>query len=528
MRLAILLLLAAIALSAQSVEGRVVNELTGAPVAGAKIMLYPVLIGPLPAAPFRATTTDDGRFTIDNVPEGVYTPLYSAPGYFGIPGPTGPRPTFAVSASSNEPVHLDVKLQPTAKISGRVLDSNGKPVPLADVWLIWTDHYCKPPACFPYTTKIRAWTDGTYKANDLPLPGAWLLAASAPDTWPAPPARDDQPMAHAQTFYPNTTDPDLAEPIIVRPGAQLWDVDIKLKAIPAFHVRGRILDPRDKPAAQAKVVLAKGFGPDLTTDANADGVFDFPAVPEAEWRLSASLEQGSGNDRVKLWAAQWIELRRRDLDAPVLRLNAPFTLEGKVVMQAPEGTPTPPSPPRMYFVLATANAVLSDMRGAMIPGFVERGVLTFREVYPGAYKLEPVGAPAEPYYLDSIRVGTLDATAVDVPILSAADPLVLTYKLGGGTVRGTLETCGGASIVLVPVDAGLRRAGFIRVNSCDPQGKFEFPAVRPGEYYAFATTRTGPLLSYAGAFADSARLAPAAKVTVRDRESTTVAVRLVY
>ena len=79
MRLAILLVLAAYALRAQNVDGRVINELTGAPVA------------------------------------------------------------FAVSATS--PVHLGVKMQPALKISGRVLDSTGKPVALADVWLLWTDRY---------------------------------------------------------------------------------------------------------------------------------------------------------------------------------------------------------------------------------------------------------------------------------------------------------------------------------------------------------------------------------------------------
>jgi len=34
--------------------------------------------------------------------------------------------------------------------------------------------------------------DGTYNVNDLPLPGSWLLAASAPDNWPALPPRDGQ------------------------------------------------------------------------------------------------------------------------------------------------------------------------------------------------------------------------------------------------------------------------------------------------------------------------------------------------
>jgi hypothetical protein len=50
MRLAIALVLAATALSAQTVESRVVNELTGAAVAGVKLTLYPKP-GSMPCSP---------------------------------------------------------------------------------------------------------------------------------------------------------------------------------------------------------------------------------------------------------------------------------------------------------------------------------------------------------------------------------------------------------------------------------------------------------------------------------------------
>src|SRR5437763_1541208 len=61
-----------------------------------------------------------------------------------------------------------------------------------------------------------------------------------------------------------------------------------------------------------------------------------------------------------------------------------------------------------------------------------------------------------------------------------------SYRTDGGTVRGTVEDCGGATVVLAPQDPNLQYPDFIRRAACQQNGWYEITGLRPGEYYAFA------------------------------------------
>ena len=60
-------------------------------------------------------------------------------------------------------------------------------------------------------------------------------------------------------------------------------------------------------------------------------------MAEGEWRFAAETQRGS----VKLRATEWIEVTRHDLENVKLRLVAPLTMRGKVVMEAPKDAPAP-------------------------------------------------------------------------------------------------------------------------------------------------------------------------------------------
>jgi hypothetical protein len=242
-------------------------------------------------------------------------------------------------------------------------------------------------------------------------------------------------------------------------------------------------------------------------------------VVDDEWRLSAAVDK----DGVKLKAAQAIEIGRHDLENIELRLAAPFSLRGKMIMEVPEGTPAP-EPPLIDVGLLSAAALLSDGPGGWIPVRSDGNELTVRDVYPGPYQVQFLTEAPIPYFLDSIRLGDRSALGT-VSIVSAALPFTITYKLGGGTVHGTVEGCGGGHVFLVPQEPELRRHGFIRITACDRNGRFEFSAVRPGEYYGLATA-TEPRSRTLAALADDRILKQAGKIIVRPNESTSAAIRL--
>jgi hypothetical protein len=68
-------------------------------------------------------------------------------------------------------------------------------------------------------------------------------------------------------------------------------------------------------------------------------------------------------------------------------------------------------------------------------------------------------------------------------------PLTITCRADGGTVRGAVEDCLCATVMLVPREPRLRIQALLPSADCGAGGRFEFAAVPPGEYYALAVDR---------------------------------------
>ena len=116
-------LLTAMAYGAQTVDGRVINAATGTGVANVNVILFGG------DEPYRTQTDSGGRFHFEDIPDGTYHPFYRARGFWTVLYSLNPRglPPITV-ASKGDPVHLDASMQPVPKVSGRVLDPEGKPV----------------------------------------------------------------------------------------------------------------------------------------------------------------------------------------------------------------------------------------------------------------------------------------------------------------------------------------------------------------------------------------------------------------
>ncbi len=306
----------------------------------------------------------------------------------------------------------------------------------------------------------------------------------------------------------------------VRPGDQ-WNPDIKLAAAPVHSVLGRILDPKGHPVSKVSVALGKGFGPTRTQETKGDGTFEFASVVDDEWRLSAVVDEGG----VKLKAAQWIRVKGRDLENIEVRLAEPFSLRVRIALEVPEGTVAPRlTIPPLELNLGTALPSDRVSDGSVHIRRPHQGDLAVPDVYPSTYQLRQLGNSPVPYYLDSIRLGDGDALGL-VSILSDGQPLIITYKLGGGTVRGTVEGADSSHVFLIPADLALRRSGFAQVTECDQKGRFEFSAVRPGEYYGLAIA--GGLISFEDVYGDTGLLRQASRIMVRPNESTPAEIRLI-
>jgi hypothetical protein len=504
------------ALAAQPVEGRVVNAVTGAGIQKATVRIFQADDGPANA--LSVSTDSQGRFRIESMEVGAYRVMYEAPGFRGVPEPGEIAPMFQVGSGA-EPVLLEVKMQQLGKLSGRVLDAAGEPVSNADVWLATEGWQRGPASCFGCYPQSKTDENGVFTFRDLE-PGRWVLSASAPPLLAPPKPDADRQLGWAQTFFPGVADPQTAEAVTVRPGDQ-WNPDLKLAAAPVHRVRGRILDPRSHPVSKASVALGKGFGPTRLQETNGNGTFEFASVVDDEWRLSAVVDEGG----VKLKAAQWIRVKDRDLENIEVRLAEPFSLRVRIAVEVPEGAAVSRlSIPPLELNLGTALPTDRAFDGSINIRGPHEGELTVPNVYPGTYQLRQLGNSPVPYYLDSIRLGDADALGL-FSIVSDNQPLIITYKLGGGTVHGTVEKGDSSHVFLIPEDPDLRRSGFAQVTECDRNGRFEFSAVRPGGYYGLAIA--GSLNSFADIYEDTGLLRQASRVMVRPNESTSTEIRLI-
>jgi hypothetical protein len=345
------------------------------------------------------------------------------------------------------------------------------------------------------------------------MPGTYGLSVlPPPDLKPPEPEPDGPVLAWKRTYYPGVADPEGASKIVVLPGGQTLDIELKLLAVPAHAVRGVVLNPDGTAAPKVRIALGEVLRP-VTVESKADGTFEFPAVAEGEWRCLVETQRGS----VKLRAADSIEVTRHDLENVKLRLVAPLAMRGKVIMEVPKDAPAPRTGPFILSLRLGHTRVPGDLGliGGIMANPDAKGDFIMQDAYPGVYRLAPLmQAPPPPYYLDEIRVGGADLAMQDVEISSDVGIRVV-YRTDGGSVSGRAENCASGGVLLVPGDPARRRAGFSTSGACDSSGHYEIRAVRPGEYYAMAFAGNSPVLAV-----DDTLLSQAVKVTVRSGEAT--------
>ncbi|MBI3934680.1 MAG: carboxypeptidase regulatory-like domain-containing protein [Acidobacteria bacterium] len=495
---AVFLLLAPVLVQGQgsgTIEGTVVGALTQAPIPGVTVIVQSSDAAGKSGK--RSTTTDaSGTFRIEGVDDGEYVASFEHAGFapFGRDDPSG-KP-FRVSGSS--PVRLRAELVSLAKLSGRVL-AGDQPAASATVELVRSG---------VMAASARADDQGIFQLESI-VPGRYLLRArpetvqkgvadtksqdegepreSSPqggelaDEKLAGEELPDEATDWMPTYYPGVVDRLTAATLVIRPGAELYGHDFSLRAAPVFPLRGTVHTPDALPVPGATVTLSDAEGRGMSpqrTKTNQDGVFEFPRVPEGEWRLRA--QQRPVNITWSGTASVFIN--PGEPAAPQLWISAPFDVEGFVDYD------DPPNSSRTHNVTAL-YLVPADPLSEQYHGFHDkRGRFLLRSVQPGRYRIRPTGA-VPGYYLAGAFLGGSDVLNQAVDLYSRAEPIRVLYKPNGGRVQGQVENGQGSLVALIPQDEGLRHTQFIHTTTPGHRGGFELSGLRPGDYYAFAFER---------------------------------------
>lgn len=558
-----------------SVEGIVVDSETGVPLPGVS-----VYFGSDSGQHYESQTNLSGEFRITDLPSGDYGCHFKKSGYVSQFSGAQNSPLKPVHiGASQEPVQVTVSLAAYAKLRGHVLDPEGKPVPRAKVTLAGLEETTDDEGQFAFIKILP----GSYTLKATPGGDSVVESPEGVKRVPGTAKRETLPGAERMelvaTWYPSALGPDLAKPVVVGGGDDLFGIDIQLQSLPVYRVRGRALNFDGSPVhfatitsfSQADLVTAAtvvgaktgagGLGyftlyrsPPVTSLADEqdglvrDGFFEITSVPRGvrQFRVTPRVDydqmmeqrnraRQARKDGIPLTAKQPTgagtvievlpivsEVVDHDIDDVEIRAEPVITIEGTLGLA---DTPPENTPAAVRNAPVTING-LGPVEGAdnlAMVGQRTGNSFRFANLRPGAVRVDAPPGVAGGYYLASVTAGGQDMTWKLVDIQAGFPPISVIYKPGGGTVKGSVESAVATDIVLVP-QAALDSVNvqYARLTSLGPGGSFQIDSVGPGSYYAFAIAHFQADRLYNPAVAG--RIAAGASL-VRVAEGSTISIK---
>lgn len=393
LRFCFLLAIPALLQAQGSVEGNVVNAITGAPIAGARVRLESG-----DSDPSYTKTDEKGHFRFSGAEWG--TVLAERPGFLSM------RPIRAQAGSA-----ATVRLTPAAVMSGKVLGPDGIPLPGTVVEIL-----ARKPAGPVAQTRGMADDRGDFRVANLEAGTYSLMAHSSPTGgWPS---------SDRLTYYPEALDLASAKPIELAAGQQAR-ADIRILRQSGVRVAGRLIGLPDGESFKIVSIVPQV---DYTTIAHSPlaavdgGRFEFPDVLPGKYRVIASMgtPDGAFGGRIeyKLGATQDVEVTEHGLDGVELRLLPLRDVAGTVTW--PEGCR--PSAP--VTVLATGENTRS------LGAVGADGQFVLKSLAPGRIKIH-MPSPATSVLLDDQDISQ---AGFDYPF-TGAETLHIAMPCNGGRSR---------------------------------------------------------------------------------------------
>jgi hypothetical protein len=450
-----------------SVEGAVVDRVTGAGIPGANVTFY---IRTQQGAIVEATTDASGDFRIFGMKPGSYEVRFEREGY--LSGNKIPPQPYAVG-QSGDPVRLRLVMTRMVTLTGRVVDADGNPMSQGEVKLV--NRNAVPVAA-----------DGTFAIKDLE-PGSYSLTAIPKATRVPEGAR-----VPVITYSP--------EPLVVRGDVDVTGYEIRLQTAEVYRVSGVVLDETGNPKPKVLVQLLPriqlgtraigggefstfvGPGPSVgPAEARVisaeDGSFEFPAVRSGEWQLATGLAgqiQIDSSTFINTFhnGATGVIVGNHSVDSLQIRQVPTFKMSATVDW----GDVTPNR--RSGITLAA----LDGRNLATGPPVADAsGTLNFPVVSPGQYLILPQAGPG--FYPVSVLLGSQEVLGKPVDLFPGS-ALQVKYKAAPGSIHGTVANGEGTTVFLIPDN--VQTVGFGRMVTPQADGTFDMSGVPPGDYFAAA------------------------------------------
>jgi hypothetical protein len=446
-----------------SIEGTVTHEITGSPIAGARVVSLST--GRLPGNTFSFTDAA-GRFHIEGLAAGPRCLAISRTGYVPV------RRTVTLAAFQNL-TGLKIALTPQAVIAGRVTDRDGWPAEGSRIGVLQLD---ANGALSPIQRIIVSTDDrGEFRIGGL-SPGRYCVRAE-------PASGIDGGESYVETYYPAALTAKDAGQIELKTGEERSGIVVQLQKVVTVRVQGRVILPSGYADPRSAVSLTTAFvaGSSRTTitQIEADGRFTFENVKPGSYHIEPQLPPPYGRG----WSGAPntvtnLEVGSSDITGLVLNAEStiPVNIPGTVVFDA--GAKRVP-----LIIQLTRNSDVEAQTASL-----EDGSFTLRDVLPGKYRLRAKGGGRS---ADSARLDDVDLPYGDIEV-KRPNPgkLVLTVTSAAGSVEGVVvnqagQPAAGKYVVFRASKPGLVPA---RITRTDSDGHF-MVKLAPKEYHVQAVEK---------------------------------------
>jgi protocatechuate 3,4-dioxygenase beta subunit len=497
-----------------SIEGAVVNSITGEPVRKARVQLTP--LGTSQPIPYATTTDASGHYLINEVDAGRYALEAYREGYSN-PSFKSNR-TFTLEPGQ-ELKHIALKLSPVGLVSGRVFDEDGDPVSNATVDCIG----------FRYLDGVRRLdTRGRATTNDagdfrlsISTAGKCAIRATPPSKGGYPVHERPIGQAHGNavaaeqeyvsTYYPQTAKPGTASAIDVTPGAQISGINITLLRGATVQVKGQIKSQAAANPAHMSVQLAGWDSENMYTVVDSKRGFQFTGLLPGSYSL---LAVGDNGYRARVP----IDVSDQNIEGLEVILQPPATIQGRVVFEGKSELKS------RLPVLTITETTGMDARSAQV-----QDDLTFKfdAVTPGSYRLRVEGVSNT--YVKRIRVGEQESPEAPFDVIPGAGELTAFLSPNAGVIEGSVKNAKdepAPSVLVTLIPEASRRTRLHKIAITDQNGHFKIEGIIPGEYkiYAWEQIEEG---SYEDPDFMKAHESEGEKVSIKERAHETMQLKVI-
>ncbi len=469
-------------------DGVVKHAVTGEPVRKASLTLLPMdQRGAV--VPATTTTNAEGKFSMKDIEPGQYRFSVEKAGFV--------RSQYGATASNRQGTTLtlvkgqsmkdiEFRVQPHAVITGRVFDEDGDPVPWAQVQLL------------SYRTmqgKRQLMPSGGASTNDLGEyrmfgigPGRYYISVSQRPFGMAVSGVDRSAVqvpdeSYPTTYYPGTVDVSGATRVNVAVGATLQGMDIPLRKVRAFRIRGRVTGVASGARGGEVSVIPKGTSEFMAFSMmrnssvwrGPSGEFELRGVRPGTYTVRAmSFESGKQST-----GRETVEVTERDVENVTITISPGVEVSGSIRVESD----------------VPVDAKIEDINVMLAP--VEMGQMSMampgKASQDGGFRVTNVSGMQPEFYIKSVRLGDVDVMEHGLTVTgTGVSGLEVVISPKGAEVTGTVankdgKLLPGAVVVLDPQFGGQRRLTELqKVLTADQNGSFRMRGVVPGEYKLYA------------------------------------------